>query len=191
MGNLFIEEETFEKRNFSESALEKGTYELCVFLNCNFSNSDISNIQFLECEFQDCNLSSANLSQTGFQDILFKGCKMLGMQFDKCSDFGFSIKVEDCQLNLSSFYQQKLLKTVFSKSKLQEVAFTECNLSSAIFEECDLLNALFINSDLRNADFRNAYNYTIDPETNRMKGAKFNLQSVSGLLTKYNIIIES
>lgn len=64
-------------------------------------------------------------------------------------------------------------------------------MSASVFDDCDLLNALFINTDLRTADFRTAYNFNIDPENNRMKGAKFNLNSVSGLLSKYQIKIES
>ena len=116
---------------------------------------------------------------------------MLGLNFDKCSDFAFSIKVDNCQLNHSSFYKQKLSKTLFAKSKLQEVDFTQCDLSSSVFDDCDLLNAIFYNTDIQNADFRNSHNFTIDPENNRIKGAKFTLQSVGGLLAKYDIKIES
>ena len=84
MEEQFIEEKTFERKDFSENGLKKGEYELCTFLNCNFSNSDLSKIRFIDCEFYDCNLSSAHILQTGFQNVLFKDCKMLGLQFDKC-----------------------------------------------------------------------------------------------------------
>ncbi len=189
MNHNFIEEKTFTKIDFSENALEKGDYELCTFINCDFSNSDLSIIRFMECEFHECNLSSTNIYQTGFQDVLFESCKMLGMHFEKSSNFAFSIKLNNCQLNFSSFFLQNLSKTVFTKSKLQEVDFSECNLSSSIFDDCDLQNAIFSNTDLRNSDFRTSHNFTIDPENNRMKGAQFSLPSVSGLLHKYNIKI--
>jgi len=115
---------------------------------------------------------------------------MLGLNFEKCNAFAFSIKIDNCQLNHSSFYKQKLQKTLFTKSKLLEVDFSECDLNSSVFDDCDLLNAIFDNTNLQNADFRNSHNFTIDPENNRIKGAKFTLQSVIGLLTKYNIKIE-
>ena len=115
---------------------------------------------------------------------------MLGLNFEKCNDFAFSIKVENCQLNHSIFYKQKLSKKLFAKSKLQEVDFTDCNLNSSVFDDCDLLNTIFDNTDLQNADFRNSYNFTIDPENNKVKGAKFTLETVVGLLNKYNIKIE-
>ena len=110
MEEQFIEEKTFEKNNFSEHGFEKGEYELCVFSNCNFATTDLSHIRFIDCEFYDCNLSSATIVQTGFQNVLFKDCKMLGLQFDKCSDFAFSIKVDGCQLNHSSFLNGNLQK---------------------------------------------------------------------------------
>ena len=190
MEEQFIAEKSFERKDFSENGLEKGEYELCVFSNCNFSESDLSNIRFMDCEFYDCNLSSANVFQTGFQNILFKDCKLLGLYFDKCSDFGFSIKVENCQLNHSSFFKLNLSKTSFKKSNLSEVDFTECDLSSSNFDNCDLKNVIFNNSNLQNADFRTSINFIIDPEINRIKGAQFTLETVVGLLTKYNIKIE-
>ena len=96
----FIEEKAFERKDYLESRLEKGDYELCTFSNCNFSNSDLSKIRFIECEFNDCNLSSVNLHETRFQDVIFKNCKMLALNFEKCSDFVFSIKIDNCQLCL-------------------------------------------------------------------------------------------
>ena len=191
MSPHFVEEQTFEKIDYTVKPLEKGDYELCVFLSCNFSNADLSHVRFVECEFHDCNLSNMNLHQTAFQEVLFNGCKMLGLHFEKCSNFAFSIKVDNCQLNLSTFYQQKLAKTKFIQSKLQDVDFSECDLSASVFDDCDLLNATFLNNDLKNADFRTALNFAIDPENNRLKGAKFSLQTVGGLLSKYNITIES
>jgi hypothetical protein len=43
---------------------------------------------------------------------------------------------------------------------------------------------------LEKADFRSAFNFSIDPEMNRMKKAKFSRTGVFGLLHKYNIEIE-
>ncbi|MDO5968196.1 pentapeptide repeat-containing protein [Flavivirga aquimarina] len=186
----FIEDIKFERKDFSKDKLDKGDYELCTFSNCNFSNSDLSKIRLTECLFIDCNLSLVNLYQTEIQDVTFKDCKMLGLRFDKCSDFAFSIKVDNCQLNHSSFYKKKLPKTVFNKSKLQEVDFTECDLNTSIFDNCDLLNAVFKNTNLQNTDLRSSFNFIIDPENNKIKGAKFSLESVKGLLIKYNIKIE-
>ena len=44
--------------------------------------------------------------------------------------------------------------------------------------------------ELEKADFRTAFNYSIDPENNRMKKAKFSPPEVVGLLNKYDIEID-
>ncbi|WP_347373348.1 pentapeptide repeat-containing protein [Aequorivita sp. Q41] len=190
MERQFIEEQTFEGVDFSKDSLEKGDYELCVFLNCNFSNIDLSLIRFIECEFKNCNLSSAKLNKTGFQSVVFIDCKMFGLHFEKCDTFGFSIEVDNSQLNYSSFYGLKLPKTKFNNCKFLEVDFSECNLHLANFNDCNLQNAVFSNTSLKDVDFRSSYEFSIDPENNNINGAKFSFSTVAGLLTKYNITID-
>jgi uncharacterized protein YjbI with pentapeptide repeats len=115
---------------------------------------------------------------------------MLGLRFDNCNSFGLSLRFENCSLNHSSFYGVKIKKTTFKKAQLQEVDFTESDLTSSLFEDCDLARATFGNTILEKTDFRTAYNYSIDPERNRIKRAKFSLTQVVGLLDKYDIDIE-
>ena len=50
--------------------------------------------------------------------------------------------------------------------------------------------AIFNDTQLAGTDFRTAYNYSIDPEFNPMKKAKFTTQGIVGLLDKYDIKIE-
>ena len=119
----------------------------------------------------------------------FKDCKMLGLRFDSCNPFGLSFSFDGCQLNHSSFYKTKIKKTVFSNSQLQETDFAEADLTGAVFDNCDLMNAVFDRTLLEKADLRTSYNYTIDPETNRLKKAKFSVSSIAGLLAKYDINI--
>lgn len=116
---------------------------------------------------------------------------MLGLQFHHCSEFGISFTVENCILNHSSFYKLKIKKTVFRNSQLQETDFTACDLTGSLFEECDLARATFDSTILEKTDLRTAYNYSIDPETNKIKKAKFSLPGVPGLLHKYDIEIDN
>ena len=73
---------------------------------------------------------------------------------------------------------------------LQETDFTEADLTDAAFPECDLLKSTFENTILEKADFRTSFNYSIDPNLNRVKKAKFSMPAVVGLLDKYDIQIE-
>lgn len=191
MEQAYTAEKTFDKINFKENPLPKGDYENCRFIGCDLSDTDLSGCKFSDCEFISCNLSLAKLHKTAFQDIKFKDCKMLGLQFYHCSEFGISFTVENCLLNHSSFYKMKIKKTVFKNSHLQETDFTACDLTGSLFDACDLANATFDNTILEKADLRTAYNYSINPEINKIKKAKFSLSGVPGLLHQYDIEIDN
>ena len=186
MNETYFTDQTFDRIE----TLTKGEYEGCTFNSCNFSDSDLSGNKFSDCEFNECNLSLAKLHKTALRDVKFKDCKMLGLRFDTCNDFGLSFSFEGCQLNHSSFYKMNIKKTVFKNSQLQETDFTEADLTSALFENCNLSQATFDQTTLEKADLRTSYNYSIDPENNRLKKAKFSMEGVTGLLDKYDIEIE-
>lgn len=169
---------------------QKANTKNCIFNSCDFADKDISEFKFIDCIFNDRNLSLAKLNKTVFQDVKFKDCKMLGLRFDTCNEFGLSFSFGSCQLNHSSFYKTKIRKTVFKNSQLQETDLAETALTSAVFDNCNLAQATFDYTILEKADFRTSYNYSFDPEINRIKKAKFSVMGVSGLLDKYDIDIE-
>lgn len=190
MEQNYITEQTYNTINYTEESLLKGEYENCTFSNCDFSHSDISQIKFIDCLFSDCNLSNADLSETSLQNIKFKDCKMQGLYFEKCYAFGFSVRFENCLLNHSSFYRVDLSDSSFSDTNLKEVDFTDSNCNNITFENCDMHRAIFDHTILENADLKSAVGFSIDPEINRIKGAKFSLAGIAGLLNKYDINIE-
>ena len=115
---------------------------------------------------------------------------MIGLHFEDCEPFLFEVNFDNCLLNLSSFYKLKLKKTSFKNSNLSEVDLTEADLTSSVFGNCDLTAAKFERTILEKADLRTSYNYSIDPEINKIKKAKFSIDGISGLLDKYDIEIE-
>ena len=116
---------------------------------------------------------------------------MLGLLFYNCNPFGFSIRVENCNLSHSSFFELKIKKTTFNNTKLVEVDFTTTDLSFVEFLECNLTSAQFENSNLGKADFRTAFNYSNDPELNWIKKARFSLPAVIRFLNRFDIEIEN
>jgi fluoroquinolone resistance protein len=189
MQEACIENKKIEKIDFSEEKLAK-EYDHCIFINCNFSNVNLSRIVFIDCDFTGCNLSMAGLTQTALQDVKFKDCKLMGLHFENCKDFLFEVTFDNCVLQLASFYKVKLKKTFFGNSMLHEADFTESDLSNAVFDNCDLAGATFENTILEKADLRSARNYSIHPESNRIKKAKFSTAGIAGLLEAYDIEIE-
>ena len=148
-------------------------------------------MEFVECEFTSCNLSMVKIVKTVFRDARFRGCKMLGLRFDTCNEFGMTFGFENCTLDHSTFFETKIRKTVFKDSHLFEVDFSKADLSGSAFKNCDLSGATFDNTILDKSDFRTSYNFTIDPENNRIKKARFSLIGVPGLLAKYDIEIDN
>ncbi len=166
-------------------------FEGCTFKGCDFSRADFSESIFTECTFAGCNLSMAKLHKAALRDVRFSACKMLGLHFDDCIPAGLSLYFEDCALNHSTFTQLKLKKTVFKNALLHEADFTGCDLSSCVFSRCDFTRATFENTTLEKADLRTSFGYSIDPESNRLAGARFALPEVLRLLDKYNVEIET
>lgn len=185
-----IEDRRFDKEDFSKNMLPTGVYDNCVFNACNFEKAILSNCQFCDCNFTDCNLSMTDLGSAVLNDVRFVDCKMMGIHFDRCSEFIFLTAYKGCNLNHSSFYARKLKKTIFDNCTLQNADFTGSDLTSAIFNQCDLLNTKFENTVLEKADLRTSFNFAINPDQNRMKKAKFSLQGLPGLLHRYDLNIE-
>lgn len=165
-------------------------FEGCTFRNCDFSNSSLIGLRFQDCGFEGCNFSNAKISGVKWSDVVFKDCKMLGLPFEECKTPGFSVEFENCQLDFSSFFQLKLFKVSFESCKMHEVDFSECMLKNTVITGCDLYRAVFNKTNLQGADLRGSFNYTIDPESNLVKGAQFSLPAVLGLLDKYGIKID-
>ena len=81
-------------------------------------------------------------------------------------------------------------KTKFTECSLHEASFVETDLGESVFNECDFSQALFERTILEKADFRTSYHYIINPETNKIKKAKFAQSGIAGLLQGYDITIE-
>ncbi len=83
-----------------------------------------------------------------------------------------------------------LKRQTFTDVKLHEVDFTETDLTAAVFNNCDFRAAIFDRTILENADLTTSYNYSIDPEQNRVSKAKVSLYGFKGLLEKYNLDVQ-
>jgi fluoroquinolone resistance protein len=176
--------------DFVKDGFSSGEFENCVFTNCRLADVNLSACVFINCAFINCELSNAKLNDTVFRDAAFRNCKLIGLQFSNCNKLLLSMEFWESQLNLASFYNLNLRKTTFNKCEMRETDFVNADLSGSRFLECDLTKALFENSNLSGCDFLSAYNYTIDPEVNKISKAKFSIFGISGLLGKYDIIIE-
>lgn len=166
------------------------TYEHCKFISCDFSNAYLDGLVFIDCTFEDCNLLLASVGATGFQNVVFKRCKLSGVNFGKGRDFLFEVNFEGCILDNAIFYQKKNKKGKFTDCSMIETDLTEADLTEAKFINCNLHRAFFSRTILKGADLRSSYNFSIDPDDNTVKKAQFSLHGLPGLLGKYDIKIE-
>ena len=180
----------FKRIATAELPPERTTYEGYRFSDCSFGNANLSGLNFMNCVFENCDLSLASLRQTSLKEVRFLRCKLLGIQFGECNKFLLQLGFEQCMIRLSTFCGLNLRNTVFEGCDLQEADFSEADLSGAVFGHCDLHRATFFRSNLEKADFRSAYGYSIPPESNRLKKARFSMPDVLGLLDGYGIEIE-
>ncbi|MGB0870707.1 MAG: pentapeptide repeat-containing protein [Flavobacteriales bacterium] len=185
----YFEDEVYKGIDFSDKTFEKAEYENCEFINCNFANVDLSKIQFTECKFTGCNLSSVNLHKTYFQKVQFFECKMLGLLFNECNTFGFSIDLESCTLNHSSFYNTNLQLSNIEHCSCIEVDFSESDLTQVNFNGSNLAGAIFDRTNLTKTDFRLALNYELILENNLVKKTKFSQDGLQGLVKHFDIEI--
>jgi uncharacterized protein YjbI with pentapeptide repeats len=190
MGKQDHHGEVFEDIDFTADGFLAGEYEECIFTRCQLATVDLSNSKFLDCTFEDCDLGMATLNNVAFQEVRFIQSRLLGLHFEDCNPFLFSVAFHHCQLDLSCFYQCKLSNTLFEKCSLKEADFSHAQLSDAIFDRCQLQGATFDQTLLEGADLSTATGFIIDPENNQIQGAKFSLTGLPGLLSKYNIEVE-
>jgi uncharacterized protein YjbI with pentapeptide repeats len=134
-------------------------------------------------------MGMVKLSNTVMNNVLFVECKLLGLHFEDCNKVLLAISFKKCHLNLSFFYQLKMKKTKFIECQLQEVDFTETDLTESLFEQCDFQSTIFDNTILEKADLSGSYNFSINPNQNRIKQAKFSRTELAGLLDSFHINI--
>ncbi len=190
MSDNSIFDKDFEKIDFSKEQLPAREFDNCTFIECTFKKVDISNCNFVDCRFVACDLSLVQVYDTGFKSVLFESCKMIGIDFQNCSNFLFSLEINNSQLSMSSFIDMSLKSSIFNHCLLQEVDFTDADLRGSVFNDCDFNRAIFLSTRMQKMDFRTNMNYSIQPEMNSISGAKFSLTGVKGLLHTYNIIVE-
>jgi uncharacterized protein YjbI with pentapeptide repeats len=64
------------------------------------------------------------------------------------------------------------------------------DLTGVIFDNCNLHKSVFVDAIANKADFSTSYNFTIDPERNKLKKAVFSEAGLKGLLEKYDLVIK-
>lgn len=174
--------------NFADQPSKNKEFELIEFVNCSFN--DLSSLSFLDCDFKGCNLSNCRTMNTRLQNCLFKDSKLLGMNFSGAKDLSFEVHFVNCNMDYTFFDKKKMNRSSFANCKLHSANFSNADLSKCTLTDCDFLESIFSDTDLSGVDLSSNLNLLIDPESNRIKKAKFLMNQLPGLLYRYDIRIE-
>jgi len=184
-----MEDQVFEGMDYTKVSFAGHHFSSCTFKDCLFMESSFCNAQFVFCTFIRCNLSLVNTEGCRFQETTFEACKIVGAKFYLCEKRFFSIQAKHCVLKSCNFSDLKMKKVDFSESQFSDCDFKETDLTEGNFSGCMFEETLFHNCQLIRADFRNAQNYEIDPQTNKIAKAKFSLPEALSLLKGFDILI--
>ncbi len=163
-------------------------YESCIFTGCDFSSCNFTAVTFIDCTFIGCKFEGSKINHIALRGVIFDNCRITDVNFAMCDKLIFEIHFRQCILDFSQFYGLKMKGTTFTNCSMISVDFMEADLSEVLFDNCDLYRAVFIKSVAIKADFTSSFNYSIDPEQNKLSKAIFSLEGSKGLLDKYEII---
>ena len=185
-----LEDQNFKTHDFSDISFAEKSFSHCLFESCNFIESSWQSAKFASCIFKNCNLSLINLKNCRLYDVVFEESKLVGIDFSQYdTSFIFSISAKKCLIQHCSFSHLPMKKTLFQQSKIHGSNFIDSCLVEADFTGADLKDTMFHTCDLSNSNFCHAVNYAIDPQVNKVKGAKFSFPEVVGLLKNFEITI--
>lgn len=94
-------------------------------------------------------------------------------------------RLEELPAGTDSFARCRFENCRLPGAVLNGLTFEEC-----LFCGCDLTRASFLRTHLERADFITSFGLALDPETNCLRGARFSVYALPGLLTKYGIVTE-
>lgn len=186
----YYKDHAFDKDSISILHFSGSQFEHCTFRGCDFSAVNIRNSDFTNCIFTSCNFSMVKFVAVGLDHVQFDDCKLVGTDFSTVKEFLFNANFKNSRLDYSTFMRRKNRKASFQGCSLIGTDFSEADLSGSSFDRCDLSAAVFMRSNLTSTNFTSSFNFTIDPDKNQIRQARFSPQGLSGLLTKYGVVVE-
>jgi len=165
--------------------IEEHTYEKQQFIGEDFRASAFLSVTFKNCMFSECKVEGMRL-----QDVVFEGCKIVGVGFHLCDQNPFfTFKAKDTIFMGCNFAGCKMKGFKAIDCRFEGCHFSETNLEEAVFTGSIFRESPMHHCDLRKADFQGVEGYSIDPRVNKIQKAKFSLPEAVTLLQCFDIKI--
>jgi fluoroquinolone resistance protein len=128
-----------------------------------------------------------------FSGVRFESSRLIGIDWTQADwnaiSLGDPLRFTNCVISHSTFIGIKLRKIMITDTTAKDVDFREVDLSRVDFCGTDLTDSIFADTNLAEADLSKARNYSISPEKNNLKGAKFSLPEALSLLFNLDIVL--
>lgn len=190
MSSNYIIAQEFAAITYTEESIMYKDFERCTFVGCDFSMVNFTGVAFIDCIFISSNFYEAKINYVAFRGAIFTDCDFNGVNFSMVDPLLFEIEFKDCMLDYAKFYTLKISSTIFTNCSMIAVDFMKTDLTGVTFDNCNLHKAVFIDAIANKADFTTSYNFSIDPERNKLRRAIFSEAGLKGLLDKYDLIVK-
>ena len=182
-------DQRFEEIEMQASHVEDRSFDGCTFYKVNFSGTTFIRCRFLDCTFEQSELSNVNLLSSQLKNVKFKECKLVGINWTATTAL-MHTTWQNSILNYGNFSGLDLRKSILQNCVSREADYAETNLSESNLTGTDFTSSRFANTNLTKADLRQAKNYSIRPDSNKIKKAKFSLPEAMLLLYGLDIELE-
>lgn len=186
----YILDQEFRNQVLDDSNTKFKDFENCNFYDCDFTNCTFQTVTFIDCNFFDCNFKDTKINYVSLRGVQFTGCNFTAVNFAMTDQVIYEFHFKDCLLDYAKFYALKLKKMQFINCSMIAVDFMASDLTEVLFDNCNLRKAVFIDTIANKADFYTSYDYSIDPEKNKLKKAIFSTDGLKGLLEKYDLVVK-
>lgn len=188
------EYEEYENIQMDGALLEDAIFEECTFYKCRISETKLRHCSFRGCSFRECTMINNQYEFTDAVDCRFFECSLVGVSWNDVERENNIIlpfaAFENCTLKHNLFVGFKMRKFDFSGCDLLGTTFQQCDLKESSFQRAGLEGTTFLQNDLTGADFRDAENYSISLESNKMKKSRFSFPDAIRLLASSGIIVD-
>jgi uncharacterized protein YjbI with pentapeptide repeats len=190
MSKDYFTDQVYHDVFFLEADIKFKEFENCTFHFCDFTDCTFQTVTFIDCNFFDCNFKDTKINYVSLRGVWFTKCNFKSVNFAMTDQVIYEFHFKDCLLDYTKFYALKLKKMQFINCSMIAVDFMASDLTEVLFDNCNLRRAVFMDTIANKADFSTSYDYTIDPEKNKLKKAVFSTDGLKGLLEKYNIVVK-
>ena len=145
--------------------------------------------RFEECTFKQSDLSNIDIRDAAFQDVRFEDCKLQGLRWDAASAMNFACAWTRCNMDFAVFEGLDLRHCRFVEVRMQEADLGRTLCQTLHFAHSSFPGTTWSGADCSGADFTTTEELTIDPDSTRLRGAKFRADQLAGLLTKHGLVV--